>query len=86
MDAWTSPNTYAFIGITVHFIDQDWDLQQVLIDLVELSGPHSGKNISSVFYKSCKELGILQKVRIYFILSTARASIIRPRYYFNKCW
>jgi hypothetical protein len=52
----------SFLGITCHWIDDNWMLQQVLIDFIQLSGPHSGDNICEEFEKSCKELMIFIKV------------------------
>jgi len=68
LDCWTSPNCIGFLAITAHFIDEDWVLQEVLIEFAELSGPHSGENICSAFVKSCTDLGILEKVCIVISL------------------
>jgi hypothetical protein len=36
VDAWTSPNMRAFLGITVHWIDADWELRSLLLDMAPL--------------------------------------------------
>ncbi|CAJ0749910.1 1008_t:CDS:2, partial [Entrophospora sp. SA101] len=46
---WTSANTIPFLGITSHWINIDWQLQETLIDFVKLSGPHSGDNLREAF-------------------------------------
>jgi hypothetical protein len=64
LDCWTSPNIHSFLGITSHFVDGDWNLQELLVDFVELSGPHSGDNICAAFERMARENGILGKVDI----------------------
>lgn len=53
----------SFLGITCHWIDENWILQQTLIDFIQLSGSHSGDNICEAFEQSCKEFGIFTKVK-----------------------
>jgi hypothetical protein len=45
------PNVISFLGITYHYIDADWNLKDILVDFIDLSGPHSGENIANVFTK-----------------------------------
>jgi len=65
LDAWTSPNCIAFLGITAHWISKDWKLKEVLIGFHKLSGSHSGENLADAFVSCCDELNILSKVYIY---------------------
>jgi hypothetical protein len=62
VDAWTSPNMKPFLGITAHWTDEDWCLQEVLLDLVPLTGPHSGENLCTAFVDTCSDFGILTKL------------------------
>ncbi|CAG8848960.1 34927_t:CDS:2, partial [Gigaspora margarita] len=41
LDIWTSISVKAYIGITIHFIDKSWSLQQRILNFVELEGAHS---------------------------------------------
>lgn len=63
LDAWTSKNQLPFLGITAHWIDHDWNLHFTLIDFQLLSGSHSGENLQEVFESSCRDFGILTKVK-----------------------
>jgi hypothetical protein len=66
LDAWTSSNVISFLGITCHFIDSDWNLKDVLLDFIYLTGSHTGENIMKEFLKCTKDdFGILTKVIIY---------------------
>jgi hypothetical protein len=68
IDGWTSPNILSFLGITCHYIDADWKVQNILLDFVSLSGPHSGENIANAFSKCLQEMNLLTKVSNKFIL------------------
>ncbi len=65
LDAWTSSNYIPFLGITAHWISDNWKLKNTIIDFVKLEGPHSGKNIKEVFLNSLNNLGITTKVNFY---------------------
>ena len=67
MDAWTSTNGHGFLAITIHWITEDWKLQDSLLDFIDLFGPHSGENLCNAFVKSCYDFGILTKVNFLHI-------------------
>ena len=48
-DCWTSPNTIAFMGVTAHYIDEDWNLKMYTLDFKHLPGTHSGSVLRSTF-------------------------------------
>jgi hypothetical protein len=62
IDAWTSPNMQAFLGITVHWIDAQWQLHHLLLDMPLLSGRHSGENLCATFEATCRDFGVLPKL------------------------
>jgi hypothetical protein len=68
MDIWTSPSTKAFLAITVHFIDEDWKLQNLLVDFVQIFGSHTGENINDAFVTGLQKLSIQNKVNLFFII------------------
>ena len=60
-------NAIAFLGITCHFIDNDWNLNEVLIDFIHLPGSHSGENLAKEFVYCTKDnFNILTKVRNFY--------------------
>ena len=66
LDCWTSPNAIPFLGITSHFINSDWKLNDILIDFVHLSGSHSGENLANAFLNCIhNDFNILNKVMLY---------------------
>jgi hypothetical protein len=66
IDGWTSPNVISFLGITCHYVDNDWQIQEVLLDFVSFTGPYSGENIAAVFAKSLQDMNILTKVSNFY--------------------
>ena len=62
LDIWTSPNGKSILGITAHWIDNNWVLRETLIDVVELFQSHTGFNIAAKVFKSFQEYGIDKKV------------------------
>ena len=67
LDEWTSKNQIPFLGITAHWIDENWKLNQITLEFYHLEGPHSGENLAKAIFKVLKEYGILTKVGIFFI-------------------
>ena len=61
-DVWTSPNGQAFLGITVHWIDRNWKIRSLLMDIPPISGKHSGENLCGIFKRACDEFGVLPKL------------------------
>lgn len=61
-DAWTSSNRIAFLAIIGSWIDEDWKLQETLLDFVELQGTHDGDNMATSVAKTITELGISDKI------------------------
>lgn len=62
IDAWIARNGKSFYGITVHFIDNNWNFQSFALDLVACEGEHSGTAIAKIFFATLKEYGIENKV------------------------
>ena len=61
-DCWTSPYNIAFLGITAHFIDQDWALQSVALDFLPLPGAHTGMNLHQAFQSVLVKYRLTEKV------------------------
>jgi len=65
LDEWTSKNQIPFLGITAHWIDENWKFNQITLEFYHLEGPHSGENLAKAIVKVLKEYGILTKVGIF---------------------
>jgi len=62
IDAWTSKNTLPFLGITVHWIDEEWVLCSSTLDFSLLPGSHSGINLAKKFLEILDDFNIKTKV------------------------
>ncbi|KAM5530079.1 hypothetical protein V8D89_016251, partial [Ganoderma adspersum] len=62
--AWTSPNYYAFVMITVHFEIQGKPMS-FLLDIIEVACSHTSVNLAAVFTNVLKEFSIKHKVSLY---------------------
>lgn len=49
-DGWTSAIMRAYIAITAHYINDDWELKSELLAFEELEGSHTGENLAEVLY------------------------------------
>jgi hypothetical protein len=69
LDGWISKNQISFLGITIHWITNDWKLNSTVLDFSYIEGPHSGENIASKLFEVLREFKLLSKVNIgkYFI-------------------
>jgi coproporphyrinogen III oxidase len=68
LDCWTSKNQKSYLGVTAHWISNNWQLQHCTIEFSYFEGSHSGKNLSDVFFKILKENNLLTKVFIFYYL------------------
>ncbi|KAK4170578.1 hypothetical protein QBC36DRAFT_201105, partial [Triangularia setosa] len=61
-DLWTSPNQYALLGITVHFVDQSQQLQFRLLALKRIFGSHGGENLGPVLQGVIEDFALSEAV------------------------
>ena len=61
-DAWTSPNSRAFVALTVHFEHEGVPVS-MLLDIVEVSKSHTGRNLAVAFAQILNDFNISDKVR-----------------------
>src|SRR5204862_6905794 len=59
------------VGVTIHFIDEKFRLQQELLGFVPLTGSHTGEYMAEVIYDLIEEYGIKEK---FFCITTDNAS------------
>ena len=64
-DCWTSPSGKSFMAITAHFIDNDWILQHILLDFIEIHESHTGQNLKNAFLLRLESFLIENKVKLF---------------------
>jgi hypothetical protein len=54
LDLWTSPKGLSILGITSHFIDNDYRLRELFLDAFEMHGQHTGEKIANNIISSLR--------------------------------
>ena len=67
IDTWTTRNNVAILGITIHWIDDMWKLQEKVLGVEELGASHQGAILAEVVYRVLEEFDLTQKVSNYFL-------------------
>ncbi|CAG8435381.1 3766_t:CDS:2 [Scutellospora calospora] len=61
-DIWSSCTMTSFIGITCHFIDDNWVLRHILLDIFEIPSPHTGQVIANAILSLLEEFKLENKI------------------------
>ena len=64
IDGWTTDNHISLLGITVHWINNEWMLRERVLALEKLEGEHSGEYLTKVLRTVLKEFSLEKKVQI----------------------
>ncbi|XP_076849046.1 E3 SUMO-protein ligase ZBED1-like isoform X2 [Brachyhypopomus gauderio] len=56
-DAWTSIATEAYLGVTCHFVNQDWELTSYSLTTMPLEERHTAENIAGWVEKTAEKFG-----------------------------
>lgn len=60
---WTSTiNREAFLGLTIHYVDSNWKLQNFLLDIIPFTVSHSGANMAREIMRTLEEFNISNKI------------------------
>lgn len=62
-DAWSSRVYKGYLSITIHWVDKDWTLRNVLLDFVKFPTPHNGENTSTLLFELFFKWNILVTVK-----------------------
>ena len=69
-DLWTSGNELALLGAIAHFVNSQGSLEEVLICLNEVKGPHTGENLSQYVLEAINDFDITSRLG-YFQMDNA---------------
>jgi hypothetical protein len=73
-DLWTSPNSYAILGVVAMWIDADGRRQSTVLGLRRLYGEHTGENIGSAILELLGEYDVGGEQIGYFMLDNASSN------------
>ena len=66
-DAWMSPLQIPFLGITVHWINENFQMQSRVLDLICLRGPHTGENLAKALVDVLRTYKLMDKASIFHL-------------------
>jgi hypothetical protein len=72
-DLWTSPNSYAILGIMAHYVNQDLRNESALLGFKRVKGSHSGENMAAAMAPVLEEFGVVPKLGV-FVADNAQAN------------
>src|SRR6266498_1287380 len=61
IDIWSSLKCEGFLGITIHFIDENWVLKHFTLDIFRFKSSHTRQAIADEIYKILVEFGLETK-------------------------
>lgn len=62
-DIWTSRATEAYLTVSCHIIDENWQMQAYVLQTCSFQGQHNAENICSELKRVTQEWGITDKVQ-----------------------
>jgi len=62
LDCWSSRTGHAFIGITCHWVDVQFQLHEALLEFKKLKGAHTGANLAEAVYNTLEEFDLSEKL------------------------
>jgi len=61
-DIWSSVTMQSYLGVTVHFIDNEWNLRHFLLDLCYFPGQHTSQRIEEFIMRVLEDANITNKL------------------------
>ena len=61
-DMWTSQNNLSFFDLTIHYIDENWEMQEELLAFKYFTGEHDGLSLSKAMISILEDFGITERL------------------------
>ncbi|XP_049318602.1 zinc finger BED domain-containing protein 4-like [Bactrocera dorsalis] len=61
-DCWTSRNTVSYIAITLHFVSENFEFNNILLDCCPMSETHTAKNLAEQIQNVTTEWGVFDNI------------------------
>jgi len=61
-DIWSSLNNEAFIGVTIHYITNEWKLKHFTLEITQITGSHTGAAICEFISNLLEEFNLKEKI------------------------
>lgn len=63
LDLWTNRNMASFVGMTVHFVNENWDLKSFVLAADSFLGRHTADNIANAYHAITNKFDIWNRVK-----------------------
>ena len=63
IDLWSNRQMQSYLGITGHYISDDWNLESVMLACNRVTGRHTGDNIMMWYEEIISDFGVREKVK-----------------------
>lgn len=61
-DIWSSMTNQSYLGVTLHYIDNNWNLKNLTLDVIHLEDHHTGRVIANKVFNLLDEFNLSSKV------------------------
>ncbi|CAG8457507.1 600_t:CDS:2 [Acaulospora morrowiae] len=61
-DIWTACTNQAYMSITLHWIDDNWQMHRILLDLIPLHERHTGTNLANIIDTIISDFNLGKKI------------------------
>jgi len=61
-DVWTSITNQAYLGVTIHYIDDEWNMRYFLLDLIHFEHHHTGIRTKEKLLQLIDEMNLNGKI------------------------
>jgi len=61
-DTWSSCTNLSYLSVTLHWIDNNWKMQRILLDIIPLHERHTGKNLAAAFLETIEYYDIGSRI------------------------
>ena len=61
-DAWTACNNQGYLSITLHWIDKEWNMKNILLDLIPIHENHTGLAFAESIFNILEEFNLGNKI------------------------
>uniref|UniRef100_A0A3B3XPC0 Uncharacterized protein n=1 Tax=Poecilia mexicana TaxID=48701 RepID=A0A3B3XPC0_9TELE len=88
-DGWTSRTTEAYVTITAHFINEEWELVNYVLQTTDMPESHTRQNLAEHLRKALTEWGITEKDPVIVTDNASNMSIAAAEAAFSlhvKCY
>src|SRR6266542_6088700 len=83
-NVWTSITNQAYLGVTVHYIDDEWNMQHYLLDLIHFEYHHTGTRTKEKLLQLIDEMNLNGKV-LSLTTDNDATMVLCDKYMTNEC-